>query len=390
MSVQNIIEAALQKARTTAGGTEKSASAPPQTDLIKVAHQLADANEFIALSAADDGTPDGQIRRSVVEQFFKGADTTAIKGPAQSEAPTGTQAMAPQSGAKKILPTGKASGNSPAESEAPTGTQATLDQTGTKKAGAEPMTLLDMLTKSADTSTIPGPQQSVSGQNVEAPPAKNENTNIDLVRSAEGIVNATKRDAKLPTRARLKQLFAHAGDTGASSAAAHAAFPMAASKGGLKVAEAEKDPDGEGAHGRRVGVGAAIGAGLNGAVSGAATHSLGGAALGAALGAGHGALAGHFYHRGRVKGYQEAKEQPLTHRGSLTAGNALGGLLLHAPSGIANMIGRGQGIERAERESMAAKKASLYDYAKLAEAASDGQLGEEAQAILRFAEELKL
>jgi hypothetical protein len=449
MSVKSIIEAAMLNARRTAGGSEKNAAAPGD-DLVKLAHQLADANEFIALSAADDGTPEGQVRRSVVEQFFKGAGGEKIPGPAQSESPTGTQAVPPQSGAKKILPLGLASGNSPTESVAPTGTQATLDQTGTKKAG---MTLLDMLTKNAD-----GPAQSVAGENSAAPPTKNENSNIEALRSAAGMVALTKREAKLPTRERLKALFAHAGDTGPSSAAAQAAFPNAYAKGGMKVAaiaftdaghklEAERGRAAEESHGRisRAGnaydkeqplMAALLGTGARGVFDGPAQT----------LAARHGAYkarqhddkrqslnpfggfrtkteaekkggiaftdAGHKLEaeRGRASEYRHGriaragtkydKEQPLT---AALLGTGARGVFDGPAQTLAarhgayvarkhddkrqalNPFGGFLTKTTAERDE---KKASLFDYAKLAELAESGALGDEALTLIQFAESL--
>jgi hypothetical protein len=447
MSVQSIIEAALKKARTTAGGSDKTASAG-SPDLIKLAHQLADANEFIALSAADDGTPEGQVRRSVVENFFKGAGGEKVPGPAQSESPTGTQAVPPQSGAKKILPLGKASGNSPAESGAPTGTQATLDQTGTKAAG---MTLLDMLTKNADTASIPGPKQSVAGENAAAPPAKNENSNIEALRSAAGMVALTKREAKLPTRERLKKLFAHAGDTGPSSAAAQAAFPNAYAKGGMKVAAIAFTDAG---HEYERATARAESNARSRAINADREYSREQPLLGHLQGVGmseigHRLAARHAEYRERKHGDKrqslnpfggfltktkaeqaEKKEASIAftdagHRRNAEYGRAIEEahtghrhaadtydkempILAGGTGTIHRLIARHGAYQarkhddkrqalnpfggfltktKAEEDE---KKASLYDYAELAEIAEAGELGDEARAIILFAESLSV
>jgi len=470
MSVQHIIDAALNKARASAGGTKTAAA--PGGDLVKLAHELADANEFIAMSAVDDGSVAGAVRRSVVEQFFKGADTSAIPGPARSVAPTGTQAVPPQSGSKKILPTGHPCGESPPESEAPTGTQATLDQTGTKKAGA-PMTLFDLITKRADTSAIPGPQQSVSGENAAAPPARNENTNIEMLRSVQDIVNATKREAKLPTRARLAQLFAHADDTGASRAAAEAAFPMATAKGGLKVADAGDPPKhdwfgGEAQMSRgntqiraareSLGMSAPeredlLRQGLQNRAEGSDRARRGNTALGSLVGAYPGAAVGALlgFQHGIARGaaLEAARRAGLSGAaaGALTGGVLLGGTTyglsklrarlareeaadpsaLHADvashlynkrhmrqehAALADLVAAREG-RRAAGSGMfnvninkggspynvdtkrspflqEEKRASLADYAALADLAAAGQLGEDALNVIRFAEELSV
>jgi hypothetical protein len=414
MSVQQIVNEALQRARSTAGGgtgTAATKTASAEDALIKTAHQLADANEWIALSAADDGTAGGRARRGLVENFFKSAGGEKVPGPVQSESPTGTQAVPPQSGAKKILPLGKASGDSPEESGAPTGTQATLDQTGTKKAG---MTLLDAITKSADTSAIPGPKQSVAGENAAAPPPKNENTNIGALRSAEGMVSMTRREAKAPTRDRLKQLFAHAGDTGPSSAAAQAAFPNAYAKGGMK--EAAADPRdaiddkllGESkASMRESGIKAVNTAGHagRGAVHGALGGAAGGILAGSGVGLGVGALGGALSQGARARGGLGSRLAGAG-LGALVggaAGGVTGGMIGAVPGGLAGGISGGISGHRAgqrEQRAMDAaeaahekldareKKASVSDYAKLASLAESGSLGDAARELIRFADGL--
>lgn len=233
-SVRSIVDQALAQARY--GGHTKSASA---YDLIKEAHQLADAQEFIALSAVDDGTVAGNLRKLAVADYIKRADTSSIPGPAESAAPTGTQPIPASASNKKILPLGKKDGDSPEETEAPTGVQATIGQPpgGTKSAG---YTLLDLISKHADAADIPGPQESIALQDGgAAPPRRNENTNIGLLRSEDAILNATPRQAHAPTRARLAQLFAHANDNGQSEDIARRAFPQAyAGGGGVKAASA--------------------------------------------------------------------------------------------------------------------------------------------------------
>ena len=456
MSVKSIIDAALNKARSTAGST-KTASAGQPDGLIKEANQVADALEYMALEIVDDGTPSGAAQRRVVEDFFKGADTQAIKGPAQSVSPTGTQAVPPQTGARKILPTGQASGTHPAESEAPTGTQATIGQSpGGEKKADKPVTLLDMLTKHAmDMGSGTQPKNSEALQDTADPGKQNENRNVDrALGSNEAPVNLTKRDAKAPTRDRLKALFASASDTGPSSAAAKAAFPTAYSRGGMKVADAkcekcgkepceckgaEKKAEGEvaapapapeaqpgwmesqrmiyraqraGDHGlglvlahpdlarSRFGTGARhglVGAGvgaLGGAGLGAAVGGSGGAVLGGLAGAGLGGLTG-FEH-----GAVSANQRWLADRGMEQRWH--GGVRVTDPAAAAQYRDAAQqaAAEQAAAEQAAAAQAAaaqgktasaiLSDYATLFDKAAAGELGPEARAFAEYIEQVQI
>lgn len=238
MSVSNIINAALKRARS--GEATKTAAAPDDSleSLIKEASQVADALEYMATAVIDDGTPAAEAQKAMLSEFFKGAADM----PPESVAPTGTQKDVPPAGAKKILPAGQPKGDSPPELEAPTGTQATIGMPPGGKEASKPMTLLDLITKQAADS----PVQSVALQDTEDPGKSHENSNVTaLLDSNEAPVNATKRAAKMPTRERLKALFASASDTGPSSAAAQAAFPTAYARGGMKVADAESKKDEE-------------------------------------------------------------------------------------------------------------------------------------------------
>lgn len=398
MSVNDLVNEALRKARATAGGHDKTASASPRNP-IEEAIKVADALEYMATEIHDAATPEGAVQRSALQEFFA---KQAGKGePAQSVAPTGTQGQPPQSGARKILPEGLAKGSSPAESGAPTGTQATIGQPpGGKEASAPRQTLLDVLTKRADGPSN-SPTQSTAGQDAADPGKKNENANVDrILGSNEAPVSATKRDAKLPTRERLKALFASASDTGPSSAAAQAAFPQAYAKGGMKVADADDDTLKEElarrAHGRRVGTGALIGAGALGGLGALASRHGPTAAAHAVGGGVHGALAGHFYDKGIRAGYKDEKAEPGEH-GAAHMGNVLGTAFLHAPSGLAHISGRRKGIdlaekehERQEKKDEPKKEASLADYANLFDKAASGELGDEAKAFAELIEQIEV
>lgn len=385
MSVSSIIDKAIANARRTAGA-EKTASAEGSGDLVKEAHQLADALEFVALTSADDGTAAGTLRRNVVADFFK----QAADHPAESIAPTGTQKDVPAAGAKKILPVGLAGGSSPAESGAPTGSQAMVDQTGTKKAN-QPMTLFDMLTQKNADGPSNSPVQSIAGQNAAPPPKKNEGSNVDrILGSNAGAVSATKRDAHLPTRARLKELFASASDTGPSSAAAQAAFPNAYAKGGMKVAS-EDEPE------KRK--------------PSAAKHLLGGAAIGGGAGAALGGTAGALGGVGLAHlGNKRMLAAPF---GPEAIARSLPGTMTHVPysktvaglvgghgAGAAGLLGGaalGTGVgalalahARSKARAEAEKKGSISEYAGLYDMMRSGELGAEAKAFADHIEQVEL
>jgi len=392
MSVKHIIDVALEKARGHVGGAEKVASAG-QRDLTKEAHQAADALEYLSLDIVDDGTAAGAASRRVVEDFFKRAEKGA--SPGESVSPTGTQATPPQAGAKKILPTGQAKGNSPAESGAPTGTQATIGQPPHEKKGGGPVTLLDLLTKQGDS-----PTQSVALQDAADPGRQNENANVKLLESEQSVVNATKRDAKMPTRARLKALFASASDTGPSSAAAKAAFPNAYAKGGMKVAEADekkcekcgKEPceckpeakkEAELSEGqRRSAEMGAVGAALS------PTSPLSGLLAGRSADKGHGwraaggATAGHMAGGLAGMGLARAGGGGL---GAMMLGSRLGGAAGAAVGGAA-----GHGKDKKKDDEKKDKEASLSDYASLFDKAASGELGEEAKAFAAYIEQVQI
>jgi hypothetical protein len=229
---KSIIDEALAKARNVASTFEKTASVGTPTDLVKEAEDLAGALEFISLSSV--GESEGG--RAVLSDFFKAA---AQGGPAESVTRGGgTQPSVPSAG-RTHIPTGD-SGARPAESVAPAGSLSrdlmAQPPAGTKKAGAT--SLFDLISGESEKMAArpgQGPADSLAGQDSAAPPARNENTNLHLLRSNTAPVEATKRQAKLPTRDRLKALWAGASDT-TGDATAKAIWPQASTRGSMKVA----------------------------------------------------------------------------------------------------------------------------------------------------------
>lgn len=380
MSHRSLIDEAMERARlVVASGAqpgEKSASAPTSS-LAEEARTTADAMEYVSLKLADDGTAEGAHHRAMITDFL--SSKTAMR-PAESVAPTGVQATPPASGGKTLTPSSGATARGPATSEAPTGTQATLDQpytpstVPTEPASSKKASLYDMILGDK-TAAKGGPRDTIALDGFGAPPAKNENTNLHLIRSNEGPVNATKRSAKLPTRARLKQLFAHAGDTSASQAAARATWPTASRKGGLKIAAKEKDDTSRRAF--NTGVGAAKGSlagGVGGATGGAAVGGAGGAALGGIAGALHG--------KGGV-GNRLANGVMGAAEGGF-AGGAGGAILGATPGALSGAVSGAVSGHKKKTE----KKGSVREWAELYDMAANGQIGREAQAFTHHIEQI--
>ena len=114
---RSMIDEALEAARARAGTPtptfQKTASA--EDVLIKEASEMANALEFVSLSAAGDHRLGG-FRSEMIRDYYK---TAADGGPAESAASTsGVQGQAPAAGKKKLAPQGLVGGNSPAKSSA--------------------------------------------------------------------------------------------------------------------------------------------------------------------------------------------------------------------------------------------------------------------------------
>lgn len=278
---QSHIDQILGDARARAAGQDsanKTASAPGVLDAAK---EAADALDFVAHQ--DPGTG------SSLRQFFV---EKAALAPAVSPAmTTGEQAEPPRkTGKPAASPSG---GSRPAVSGAPTGQMPVMpiSQEGTslvaKKATAagagmsppaqhgldwnpiargpqddpltwspgqwspanakvasqaEGTTLFDIVMQGRTASKeAMSPAQYVGGEDSGAAPSANEGSLTRFLASNEAAVGYTKRDAKLPTRARIKEVFQNVDDP-ANGEAARAAFPNASAKGGLKVAAGKIPP----------------------------------------------------------------------------------------------------------------------------------------------------
>ena len=272
---QSHIDQILGDARARAAGQDsanKTASAPGVLDAAK---EAADALDFVAHQDPGTGFP--------LRQFF--VEKAALAPAVSPTMTTGEQAEPPRkTGKPAASPSG---GSRPAVSGAPTGQMPVMpiSQSGTslvaKKATAagagmsppaqhgldwspiargpqddpltwspgqwspanakvasqaEGTTLFDIVMQGRTASKeAMSPAQYVGGQDSGAAPSANEGALTRFLASNEAAVGYTKRDAKLPTRARIKEVFQNVDDP-ANGEAARAAFPNASAKGGLKVA----------------------------------------------------------------------------------------------------------------------------------------------------------
>jgi len=232
-----MIDEALNTARSRVNAgvpsTEKIAAAYVDDGLTKEASELANALEYVALNTVDDGSAAGSARSSVVRDFFKQATGEQVSHGAVKA--VGIQQLAASQSKRKLNPKGIVPGDKPAVSEAPEGEMSDNVLAQTKAAEAS---LYEILMGSK-TAAHGGPAEFDSEMNAPGIPSGNENQNRKaLLSSNSAPVSATKRQAKMPTRARLAEVFANAGNT---TDDASAVFPRAAKgAGGAKIASIEE------------------------------------------------------------------------------------------------------------------------------------------------------
>lgn len=253
MSYQSLIDDAIARARVkVASGlpqpTDKLASAHDGGALLGEAEKIANALEYMAMATADDGSAAGAARAEMVRDFFKtAAEADKKKGIAQplvTETTTsGTQKVAPQSSKAKLAPQGLVSGDSPKQTTAPDGMMSrnAMEQTPsaspTKAASLYDMLMGARMAKIAAESGAAAPRQMDASQPPPAHPKGQEGGHAQgPLSSSANIVAAKRRELHNPTRSRLSELFAHSGDTAQSLESAAGTFPLAAAKGGMKVA----------------------------------------------------------------------------------------------------------------------------------------------------------
>lgn len=310
MSYQSLIDDALARARARTGvvvPSVKTANAPLSDEAEKVANAL----EYLAYAAAEDGTAAGTARAELVRDFFKAANEGGAQPTVTSTDTKGTQAVAPQAGKTKLNPQGLASGNAPAQSTAPDGKMSrnVLEQTPPANPGKSANASLYDLLMAQKVANEGGamPRQMDASQPAPSHPTGQEGGHAaSPLASAQALINAKRKDLHDPTRARLREIFAGTTDTAVSMASAHAVAPQAAAQGGLKTAMSPEDAATLGAFlgstpGAALGAGLAApdGQGLRHALGAGAGNIVGGLAggvtglgLGGVTGAGLGALAG--------------------------------------------------------------------------------------------------
>lgn len=237
----DIVTQALARAagREFDGPATKEASA--SVDIYEEFKNSTGALQFAAIKLADDGSDEGRHRANVLENWFSKQAGDIPK----SEAPTGQQSYPPQTGSTRITPS-KSVGDRPVQEEAPTGKQVTIGQEppatqfpDTEPANSKKASLFDILV--SKTAAKGGPADTEALDDSAAPPMKNENVNRGLLGSNTAPVSATKRQAKAPTRPRLKALFDGASDVAPSQASARIVGPAAyLASGGIKEAADKK------------------------------------------------------------------------------------------------------------------------------------------------------
>jgi hypothetical protein len=234
-----MIDQALEAARARAHAPVETVKAASAEDaLIKEANDLANALEFVSLSASGGDNAAG-FRQEMIRDFYKSASNPA-HGPT---AASGVQGIAPAAGKKKLAPVGLVGGNSPAQGsttpEARDG-QKTLLESFKQGSG---QSLYDML-MSNKTAGAGGPAEHDSETMAGVGTANENSTYRKTLHTNEGPVNANRRDLKKNTRARLAEVFGHTNDTLGDATAAQI-FPQAASRGNLKIASedsSDRDP----------------------------------------------------------------------------------------------------------------------------------------------------
>lgn len=211
-------------------GVDKTASAPQQSSIVKEASELANALEYMSITAVNDGSVAGMARAEMVRDFYKSATSqrlgTKLAGSVGESATsvTGQQGLAVSSGKTKL--TGKTSGLMVTSSPDSTGNalKESFKQANTGK------TLYDILMHQKEAGDVGEMDASMPAPGI---PSSNENSNRSLLNDASILSGVSKYEAKAPVRDRLREAFATASDT-TGEQSAKAIFPMAYQKGGLK------------------------------------------------------------------------------------------------------------------------------------------------------------
>ena len=235
---QSVLDGVLANARQEVGGGDATKTASAETGIVKEAQETANALEIALAADAADGSLSGAIKAAQIKAAGEGSGSPK-DGPTTT---TGEQGVAPASGKTKLQGKGSpAGGANPDQSSALEGKmpdKPLMQDPGAKPdhskgAGASLFELLTGQKEAADS-----PTQGSSTEEYASPGSANEAGLHSIMHSSESVTNATKRQAKAPTRARLSEVFAHASDT-LSDKTVKAIVPNAGKKGGLKIAAAD-------------------------------------------------------------------------------------------------------------------------------------------------------
>lgn len=229
---KSLIDEAMKTAQyRLSAGVEKTASISNDDSLIKEASELANALEYMSVTAANDGSLAGQARAEMVRDFYKAATAQRLgvklagdvgEGPTMA---SGEQSIAPNSGKIKLMPKKEVAGN-PMVSAAPDSKGKTMLESF-KQADSAGKSLYDILMHNKEAGDVGEMSASEPAQGI---PSSNENSNRSILKDYASI---TKQEAKAPVRDRLREAFSATGDT-LGDQTLKGMFPAAYQASGLK------------------------------------------------------------------------------------------------------------------------------------------------------------
>lgn len=231
---KSLIDEAMKTAQyRLSAGVEKTASAFQEDSIVKEASELANALEYMSMSAANDGSLAGSARAEIIRDFYKSATAerlgTKLAGTV-GESSThidGEQQIAPSAGKTKLMAK-KQSGGNPMISASPDSTGKTMLESY-KQAQSEGTTLYDILMHQKEAGDV----GEMAADQYMSISSKNENSNRAILGDASILSGVSKSEAKAPVRKRLQEAFASTSDT-LGDATVSRLFPLASSRGGLK------------------------------------------------------------------------------------------------------------------------------------------------------------
>lgn len=213
-------------------GLHKEASIANDDSLVKEASELANALEYMSLSAVDGEGLVGSARAEIIRDFYKSATAQRLGVKLAGDvgestvSATGTQAIAPQSGKTKLTAKVDKHGN-PLVTASPDSTGKTMLES--YKQANTGTTLYDILMHEKQAGDV-GEYDSEQYMSITG---ANENSNRRILDDASILSGVSKQEAKAPVRDRLRESFASTSDT-LGDATTKAMFPTAYQYGGLK------------------------------------------------------------------------------------------------------------------------------------------------------------